>query len=184
MNKTVSFPINFTDEHIDESIVQTHNSTGSTSKKNLNKSPIFQEDAVGEEKESYIAKSFPILPLPLKTYECPSENCSFSVFDDLPAFSKHLKVHRGEKLVFSCTYSGCDKRFQTNGHLMEHIRTHTGDRPYVCPICDKRFMRANTLNVHFRKHSSNKPFICNVEGCTKRYTEKGNLSKHMKVAHS
>jgi len=45
-------------------------------------------------------------------------------------------------------------------------------------------MRANTLNVHIKKHRSLKPFCCPVEGCAKRYTEKGNLMKHVKARHS
>jgi len=45
-------------------------------------------------------------------------------------------------------------------------------------------MRSNTLSVHAKKHTLTKPFPCTVEGCSKSYTEKGNLTKHLREKHS
>ncbi len=44
-------------------------------------------------------------------------------------------------------------------------------------------MRANTLNVHIRKHSAARPFECPVPNCSAHYTEKGNLTKHIRTRH-
>jgi uncharacterized Zn-finger protein len=45
-------------------------------------------------------------------------------------------------------------------------------------------MRSNTLSVHYKKHSSRKPFPCGSTRCSKAFTEKGNLAKHIREKHS
>ncbi|KAG7165440.1 Zinc finger protein 793-like [Homarus americanus] len=51
---------------------------------------------------------------------------------------------------FACRF--CAKRFKRKDHLVEHERTHTGERPYVCSICGKSFAKKTNLNTHTRSH--------------------------------
>ena len=44
-------------------------------------------------------------------------------------------------------------------------------------------MRSNTYCVHLKKHGQIKPFPCQESDCSKTYTERGNLVKHMKKVH-
>lgn len=39
------------------------------------------------------------------------------------------------------------------GSLTAHLKTHTGQRDYVCNFCDKPFTSASNLVVHKRTHT-------------------------------
>ncbi|KAL4154142.1 hypothetical protein QTP88_001975 [Uroleucon formosanum] len=42
-----------------------------------------------------------------------------------------------EKKSYPCDV--CDKLFNQSSHLINHRRTHTGEKPYACDVCDKSF---------------------------------------------
>jgi len=73
-----------------------------------------------------------------------------------------------------CTW--CPKRFVTTGHLKQHIRIHTGDRPFKCSWCNKAFAQCGDLKRHERIHTGEKPFKCLT--CGKAFAQCGNLKKH------
>lgn len=47
---------------------------------------------------------------------------------------------------FQCSYCSYSTNYQTN--LNNHVRVHTGERPFVCPHCSRTFSR----NEHLKKH--------------------------------
>ncbi|XP_068166808.1 zinc finger protein 131 isoform X1 [Antennarius striatus] len=51
-----------------------------------------------------------------------------------------------QKKVHVCEY--CRKHFDHFGHFKEHLRKHTGEKPYECPDCHERFARNSTLKCH------------------------------------
>lgn len=71
--------------------------------------------------------------------------------------------------------------FRTRGHLKDHERAHTNERPYTCSLCGRSFRRSSTLKVHMRTHSGERPYTCSYPGCGKTFTESGNLNTHRKL---
>ncbi|XP_074652076.1 uncharacterized protein LOC141906691 [Tubulanus polymorphus] len=83
----------------------------------------------------------------------------------------------GETQVRACEY--CGKHFKYFSKLMEHIRSHTKQKPYKCSICGRTYTYKGDLTVHIRQHSSSKPFVCE---CGRAFASKKYLSVHQSQA--
>ena len=57
----------------------------------------------------------------------------------------------------SCPIPACGRLFKRLEHLKRHVRTHTQERPYVCPHCSKAFSRSDNLAQHRRTHEGGDP---------------------------
>ena len=84
-----------------------------------------------------------------------------------------------EKVIHMCDFRDCGRSFRRLREYINHYRTHTGEKPYVCDICGKKFIRSYAVTEHRRTHTGEKPYQCDI--CGKQFSVGGDLTKHKRL---
>ncbi|CAD6184729.1 unnamed protein product [Caenorhabditis auriculariae] len=94
-----------------------------------------------------------------------------------PPVRQYKMVRRHPAKVLYCDI--CDKEFKYPSKIAEHMRKHTGERPFRCRLCGMTFAQQHCLKTHERLHKGERPFQCNF--CSKSFSSDRYLKDHVKM---
>ncbi|XP_069479303.1 zinc finger protein 408 isoform X2 [Ambystoma mexicanum] len=123
-------------------------------------------------------KEHEVLHTGQRPFQC--EVCG-KAFTRRPALRIHRKTHQDKELnpdnakVSKCSI--CERDLANPGSLSNHMRLHTGEKPYACPFCSKAFRQMGNLRGHMRLHTGEKPYTCDF--CGEAFPQKPELRRHL-----
>lgn len=80
---------------------------------------------------------------------------------------------------FVCT--SCGAKYSSKGSLKRHIETShsTRERKFTCETCGSSFFRKNDIISHLRVHTDERPYVCPF--CSKRFRQIATRNRHQKI---
>ncbi|TNN52568.1 Zinc finger protein 341 [Liparis tanakae] len=94
--------------------------------------------------------AFTSIDQPMAAMQTPSQ-----VYSALPHMGGGAEIHALEQLKgnlpkLKCNF--CDKIFSKNFDLQQHIRSHTGEKPFQCIVCGRAFAQKSNVKKHMQTH--------------------------------
>jgi hypothetical protein len=86
----------------------------------------------------------------------PCTYCGTMISPDIDSIVTHCRLclsaprpnaFRNKFVCWQCSYST-----YSTSNIKDHVRTHTGDKPFKCDLCDSHFTTAGGLRSHKKVH--------------------------------
>ena len=112
-----------------------------------------------------------------RPFKCSAPACNYTAKQLLYITRHHKVVHDGSKPIH-CNVDGCGYRTKTNHCLKLHMdAVHSArEQDKVCALCDKKFHRTDSLRQHMKVHTGEKPYSCSE--CHYRAASTTGLNRH------
>ena len=86
-------------------------------------------------------------------------------------------IHKPKMRHLKCRF--CDYDTHAKQQLVEHERSHTGEKPEICQWCGNSFATKKTRIAHERLHTGEKPFKCKF--CDSCFVQRTGLNVHVQT---
>ena len=78
----------------------------------------------------------------------------------------------------------CSYATHKQDRLADHLRVHSGERPFACPTCDSTFTHGANRDRHIRRvHLNSEQVACSWSGCGKTFARVASMRLHVAVVH-
>lgn len=124
-------------------------------------------------------------PFNLKEHIKKHQNCKYECshcqreFTDKSTLLCHVRSQHEKRYKIECEL--CQKRFYHRAHYNEHMRIHTGEKPYMCELCGKKFSWHDSVKKHMQTHSAESKYKCRL--CGKWFRWLQGVRQHLQYLH-
>ncbi|XP_022907032.2 zinc finger protein ZFP2-like [Onthophagus taurus] len=94
------------------------------------------------------------------------------------SLKRHERIHDINNIKKTHCCPICSKCFPYSSTLLEHMKNHTGHKPFLCTVCGKGFRQNSSLGIHMRSHNGIRPYKCEI--CEDTFSLRGALNVHIK----
>ncbi|XP_041470293.1 uncharacterized protein LOC121419889 isoform X2 [Lytechinus variegatus] len=77
-------------------------------------------------------------------------------FEGQCLYELHMEMHA--EMQYKCTE--CEDKFALENQLINHLKFHTGGKPFACSMCKASFSQDNSLAKHLQMHKKENLYEC------------------------